>query len=111
MSKDPNVYRATFQFQKIRPDQIQMRIKAPTDIQIHQDTKDRWEAWYYHPTDRRVSQPLRNQDRHPITAGSLARCKELVREQFERVVTTWQAYDQAGKLVEAPPAAEAQQAS
>ena len=103
MTKDPNEYRAIFRNPRLAARQMQVKIAADIEIKVFQATADRWEAWYWNPTDRRATAPLTDHAGHRITAGSLSKIKESVRAQFATVVQAWQAYNPATGAPAAKP--------
>ena len=108
MAKDLNTYRASFQFPKLGEQQMKVRIPAPAEIQLHQATKDRWEAWYYSAVDRRVTAPLLDLQRNRVNQSTLPALKEKVRDLFEKQTRGWECFDAAGKVVTPTAAAPAE---
>lgn len=98
MSKDPNTYRAVFQSPKLRPDQMQVTILAPAEIEIHQATRDRWEAWHYFQGRRTA--PLMTLEGNACTAGDQKILREKVRGLFKTELRAWEQYDVAGHKVD-----------
>lgn len=107
MEKDPHFYRAVFRGPRLRENQMQVKITAPVTIQVHQATKERWEAWYYSDVDRRVTSQLRDTHNVPVTSMDLAGIKQRARDQFQTQAQAWQTFGADGvTLIAGNPAPE-----